>query len=98
MRLHETEAEFQQAIKEYAMLNGWIFYHTRNSLGSDKGFPDTALVRPGDALILAELKTLKGRPTPEQKDWLLSLGQVTRVETYLWKPDNWDFIEERLRR
>lgn len=41
-------------------------YHTRNSIGSVRGWPDWCLLGPGGALF-RELKTERGSLTPEQR-------------------------------
>jgi len=69
-------------------------YHTRDSRGSDKGFPDWVLVnvRRG-RFILAELKKQDGTVKPEQKDWAAGLLELVRmglrIEYYLWRPADW---------
>ena len=92
-----TEAEHEQGVIEYAQLNGWKIYHTRNSKGSVAGFPDLLLVRAG-RLIFAELKTLKGKLTPAQEEWLDLLTEVSGIICYVWRPNEWPEIEEVLKR
>jgi hypothetical protein len=48
-------------------------------------------------LVFAELKSAGRYPTPDQRDWLAALESVERIETYLWRPDDMEYIEERLR-
>lgn len=67
---------------------GWnLVYHTLRSKGSRAGFPDRILVR--ERLIAVELKTDKGKPTPDQIEWLNGLANAG-VETYLWRPSDLD--------
>jgi hypothetical protein len=47
-------------------------------------------------LIFAELKTTKGRPSETQLHWLRILHP--HAECYLWRPEDIDFISERLGR
>lgn len=78
-----SEAAFQRMVVHFAQLRGWKVHHTRpaqNSRGDwrtpiqgDKGFPDLVLARDGK-LILLELKSEKGRLSPEQVEWLDALG------------------------
>ncbi len=83
--LPQSEKQFQAAVIEYAKLNGWLVYHTRNSRGSEPGFPDLVLVHPGSGdsvprrprLVFAELKTERGRTSLAQAEWLSALGRVT---------------------
>lgn len=50
-----TEAAWQQNVVRLAGYYGWRTYHTRDSRGSDPGFPDLVLIR-GPELLFAELK------------------------------------------
>lgn len=82
----EDEASWLSWVKDAALWArpAWRFYHTRNSKGSDAGFPDVVLVRP-PRLIFAELKT-DTAPGPKldsrnatlraQAEWLHDLGLV----------------------
>lgn len=67
---------------------GFLVYHTRNSIGSDPGFPDLVLIKAG-RMITAELKTQKGRLSEEQKKWRDEIQQNPTVEWYLWRPTDW---------
>jgi hypothetical protein len=86
-----TEAQFTAAVREYAILCGWLFYHTHDSRRSDPGFPDCVFVKPDKRigiveqnfsgpnrprLIFAELKAEKGRVQTEQRKWLNALEDV----------------------
>jgi len=94
--LQITEKELLQQVRELASLCGWLVYHTYDSRRSPEGFPDLVLVR-GDKVIFAELKSEKGRMSPEQRMWLDALEKVRRAETCLWRPSDWDRIVEVLR-
>src|SRR6266852_5041796 len=93
----QTEASFQSQVEQLAQLFGWKVYHTRYSFGSSKGFPDLVLVRV-PRLMFAELKREEKKPTSEQRAWLESLGQILGVETYVWRPSDWDEIVAKLAR
>ena len=99
--MHETK-EFMPAVVELATRLRWLVYHTYDSRRSAKGFPDLVMVRDG-RLLFVELKSEKGRLTPEQREWMDVLGDVwannRTVETYVWRPADWHkgWIEERLR-
>lgn len=84
---------------DLAKVNRWRLYHAYDSRRSAAGFPDLVLVRP-PRLIFAELKTAKGRLTREQGGWLTDLGALALpgVEVYVWRPDDWNEIVERLKR
>jgi len=60
-----------------------------------KGWPDLVMLR-GGRIIAAEMKTDKGKVTPEQAD-VIGLLQAAGVETYIWRPKYWDDIVEVLR-
>lgn len=94
-----TEQAFLQQTIDLARLFGWKVCHFRpaqtekgwrTSITGDAGFPDLVLVR-GNRLILAELKAGKGKLTEAQKEWLEALKQ-TGVETYCWKPSDFEDI------
>lgn len=91
-----SEAQYQQSIVEYAKLCGWLVYHTHDSRRSQPGFPDLTLCRP-PRLILAEIKSTTGTLTPAQSDWLAALMSCNSVESYLWRPADWDDVQTLLR-
>jgi hypothetical protein len=104
-----TEAEFTKQVIQYAKLHGWKTAHFRPALsqsgkwmtavqGDGKGFPDLVLVRSGE-LIFAELKVGKNKETAEQREWIDAINTSTRgVRAYIWRPDQWGFIETILKR
>jgi hypothetical protein len=80
------ESPFQRQILDLARWTGWRVAHFRpartaaggmvTAVQADgAGFPDLVLVR-GPELILAELKTRRGRVTREQQVWLDAFEQV----------------------
>jgi len=99
-----TEAELQQNIIELANLLGWRAAHFRPALckvggrmvyrtavsGQGKGFPDLVLARSGRVLFI-EVKSSKGRLSPEQQEWLDVLPN-----SYCWRPEDWERIVEIL--
>ena len=98
--IRESEGDFETWFKDAAQLAGWQVYHTRDSRGSDEGFPDWVLWKPG-RLIFAELKDDKRQPTPKQRAWLEGLQTVadvpgSPVEVYLWRPADRTAIERVL--
>ena len=86
----ETEQGFQQAIIELAQLRGWYVYHTYDSRRSAPGWPDLTLIR-SPRLIIAEVKTAKGRLTFAQRA-VLQLLTDCGVETHVWRPADWEDI------
>jgi hypothetical protein len=103
-----SERELQDAVIECAKLLGWRIMHQRpgrtldgswrTALSGHVGFPDLTMVRP-PRLIFAELKSKRGKIDFEQGTWLNALETVPGVETFLWKPIDWESgaIEEVLR-
>lgn len=96
-----TEADLQQRVLDYARLRGWRCAHIRPARTTagwrtpyqgDPGLPDLVLAR-GGVVVLAELKTARGRTTVEQDAWLAAAGGHGR----LWRPDSWVTIMEELR-
>jgi hypothetical protein len=87
---------------------GWLCYHTWNAKHSARGFPDLVAIKEttrGLRLIFAELKTMKGKVSPEQTVWLNLLarlatavnactGGAVSIEVYIWRPSDWDEILE----
>lgn len=96
MPIEPTERSFQAMVVELASIRGWLCYHTYDSRRSNPGFPDLVMVR-GERLIFAELKSRLGRVTREQQLWHHALWAVPQVECYVWKPADWDYIEEVLK-
>ncbi len=100
------EAEFQAAVMELAQVCGWLRAHFRPAqnlrgqwrtavAGDGKGFPDLVLVHPDRGVVFAELKSERGRTTPEQDRWLEVLAEAG-ARVHLWRPDDWDDIEALL--
>ncbi len=87
-----AEKDFENTIKEMALMFGWSYYHTWRSFHSPEGWPDCVFARlePEPRLIIAELKTdnIKiSQPSFEQYSWLYLLQQLPApVECYLWRP------------
>jgi hypothetical protein len=102
-----TERELQDAIIDMAKLLGWRVMHQRpgrtvdgwrTAIQGHAGFPDLVLLRP-PRLIFAELKSKRGNPDFQQATWLNGLETVAGVETFLWRPIDWEAgrIEDVLR-
>jgi hypothetical protein len=87
-----TEKALQGAIYDCARRLGYMAYHVWDSRKSTPGFPDLILLRTEPApprLIVAELKTERGRLSAHQEVWLHRFLQIDGVEVYLWKPSQW---------
>lgn len=90
-----SEKEFQRAVVALAQGCGWLVHHHFDSRRSEPGWPDWAMVR-GPVLLIAELKSMKGRVRPAQKVWLAALAGVPGVVVKLWRPADWNTIVETL--
>ncbi|MGW4525156.1 VRR-NUC domain-containing protein [Amycolatopsis sp. NPDC004378] len=103
MAEHElSEEELQQRVLQTARLYGWRAAHFRPAqtakgwrtpMSGDPGFPDLVLARDG-VVLFAELKSRRGRTTPDQDLWLDQLGD----HSVLWRPADWPAIQNELRR
>lgn len=92
-----TEQHFQTQVEQLAAYYGWTLqYHTHDSRRSHKGWPDLVLCRSPEILFV-ELKGEKTRVTPEQTQWLTALT-ACGLETYLWRPSDFDAAHARLAR
>lgn len=93
-----TEAELQAWVTTSARMLGWLAYHTHDSRHSEAGFPDCVLVRP-PRMIVAELKSMKGKVTAGQQLWLDAFKALALpgVQVHVWRPDQLDDILEVLR-
>lgn len=89
------EKEFQQQVLDLARLLGWHCYHTWLSVKSAAGFPDLVLAHPQRGVIFAELKRQDRDLTPAQAEWFGVLV-AGGAEAYVWRPDDFDAIKQRL--
>jgi hypothetical protein len=95
-----TEKQFLQQVKDLARILGWRTYHTWQSIHSQKGYPDLTMWRvprddePG-RVLLAELKSAKGKVSPEQLQTISEL-RVCGLDVHIWRPDDLDLIVEVL--
>ena len=105
-----TEAAFTSQVIALCRLWGWKVAHFRAAQtargwrtpvqGDGAGFPDLVLVRPAKRgvvgrLVWAELKTDTGRLSAEQERWLDALKGAGQ-EAYVWRPEQWDTIQQIL--
>lgn len=101
-----TEADWQRTVIDTARLFGWRVAHFRPArtkhggwvtpvAADGKGFPDLVLAR--DRVIFAELKTQKGKPTPDQDAWARAIT-AAGLEMYLWRPSDLEDVANILRR
>jgi hypothetical protein len=108
LRNQASESELQSTIIDIAHRFGWLVHHARPArtrsggwatpIQGDKGFPDLVLAKNG-RIIIAELKSAKGRLSPEQETWVRALGcceEDPPIEVYVWRPADLDEIIEKL--
>ena len=97
-RLAWSEDELKEWVLGEAQRGGWLFVHFRpartdrgwrTAMEGDKGFPDLVLAR-GGVVILAELKSEKGRVSPDQEYWIKAAG------AQVWRPSDWPKIQKVL--
>lgn len=86
-----TEDQLLAQVLGIAKLYGWRTAHFRPAQtrsgrwvtavqGDGKGYPDLTLAHgPAGRLVFAELKTARGKVTPEQADWLHALELVAEA-------------------
>ena len=82
-----NEKEWRRDVLRLADSGGWAHYYTPYSLGATPGWPDLALIKP-PRVILAELKTRKGRTRAGQEDTRYLLERCDRLEYHLWRPED----------
>lgn len=81
-----SERELQDHIVGLARSLGWLAYHTHDSRRSEPGYPDLHLVHPGrGASLFRELKSTKGRISPDQRKWGAALTAAGQDFGY-WYP------------
>lgn len=90
-----TEDEFQESVLKLARLQGWSWYHVPDSRKCPAGWPDLALWRPPQ-FLLVELKREGGRLSPIQRQTIEQLRECG-LEVRVWRPAMWSEIEETLR-
>ena len=91
-----SERDLQRQVLDLARILGWSAYHPMLSKWSERGWPDLALCRP-PRLVFIELKRENGKVTEDQIRWLNMLGECIGVETYLFRPSDFNTITETLR-
>jgi len=103
-KYHTTEKEFGQQIEDLLNLFGWRWCHFRparteqgwrTAISGYQGFPDYVAVR-GDRLVIAELKSDKGKVSEHQQAWIEALTQAG-AEVYVWRPSQIEDIARLLR-
>lgn len=93
-----SEGRLLREVRQLAQNAGYLTYHTYRSDRSEKGWFDLACAKPGHPLILAELKTQRGKLTMAQRRWVDAVTQATGVETHVWRPADLSAIVTLFRR
>lgn len=93
---NSSEDDLLAYVKDQLELGHWIWHHAGDSRRSTAGLPDIVAVRP-PRVIFAELKSRTGRTRRLQKIFLEALRLCPGVETYIWRPEHMDEIEQVLR-
>ena len=81
-----TEAELDRAVAELAGQLRLYAYHTRDSRGCERGFPDWVIIGPR-GLLFRENKSPFGLPSAEQT----AVGYVLQalgMDWSIWRPDD----------
>lgn len=99
------EAEFAQRIEETMAYLGLRWHHETDSRKSKAGFPDYCIVGP-DGIMFLEIKSDKGKPSPQQEAWITDLdwvagltrGGTDAVIAYIAWPKDWPRVLSDLKR
>lgn len=78
-----SEAELQAHVMDMCRVLNLLVYHTHDSRRSPAGFPD--LIITGRRVIARELKSAKGKTTPDQDRWLSAL-RYGGMDADVWRP------------
>lgn len=99
-RIGMSERDLQDSIVQLARQGGWLVMHTRPALNrhgkwstplqGNPGFVDLVLCRP-PRLLLLELKSERGRLSPDQRVWIDAL-RGSGVDVRVIYPRDFDEI------
>lgn len=87
-----TETEFLNQVLDIMETHGFWAFHDLDSRRNEAGLPDIVAIRE-PRVIFAELKTMKGEATFQQRNILKKL-RASNQETYLWRPRHLDRIDQ----
>ncbi len=82
-----TERELLDVVRDACRWGGLLTFHTYDSRRSEPGFPDVVVVGPS-GVIFRELKSERGRLTPDQVRWLDRLN-AAGANAAVWRPADW---------
>ena len=88
-----SEKALLATVLELGEAYGWMVYHVMDTFPAARvtarGFPDLTMIRPeGGTLLFIELKSEKGRLSPEQKRYRDALSNCEGCHYYLWRPSD----------
>lgn len=102
-----TEAEWSSLVLELAHRFGWRVAHFRPArtvhgwrtpvAADGMGYPDLTLVHEDGPILWRELKTDRGRLTPEQESWIALLA-AAGGDAAVWRPRDGDAVAATLTR
>ena len=95
MNESQSEAQFQENVRQAALTLGWKFKHDWRSEHSVEGWPDCFLLRGNRSLVL-ELKKEGEDPTPAQREWLAAFNDA-HIEAWVVRPSDFEWLLEKLR-
>lgn len=97
--------DWEATVADYAQWQGWRVAHFRRARSNKgwrtpvardgKGFVDFVMTR--ERVVYVECKTDGGKMTKEQREWRDAIV-AAGGEWYCWTPDDWDEVQEVLRR
>ena len=90
-----SEADFQQMVTDYCDWLGLRWHHETDSRRTRAGFPDLVIVGKGGIYFL-ELKSQKGKISPDQKAWIYDLHQAG-VQASVARPSDWERLQDVLK-
>ena len=82
-----TERELLDTLRAACKWSGLLVYHTGDSRRSEPGFPDV-VVAGRNGILFRELKSSRGRLTPDQRRWLDRLTEAG-ADADVWRPYDW---------
>lgn len=88
-----SEKALLEQVRALCRFYGLLTYHTNNSRRSEPGFPDL-VIACGNGVMFRELKSERGRTSPEQRVWIDTLS-LAGQDAGIWKPS--DLLAGRIR-
>lgn len=86
-----SEEAWLQSVRAWAKALGWRTWHTRDSRRSDPGLPDLICLHPDGRILVAELKSERGKLTDRQAA-TLGMFTVCGVPAHVWRPSDAEWV------